>query len=44
MNLNMRINSKIIFLCFLVASSATLGSLFFSDIMGFNEAFLYRNL
>ena len=35
MNLNMRINSKINFLCFLVASSATLGSLFFSDIMGF---------
>lgn len=31
----MIINSKIVFLCFLVASTATLGSLFFSEMMNF---------
>ena len=35
MNLNITISTKIIFLCFLVASSATLGSLFFSEVMDF---------
>jgi disulfide bond formation protein DsbB len=35
MNLDKTISTKIILLCFLVASSATLGSLFFSDVMGF---------
>lgn len=33
--LNSKISSTIIFLCFLVASIATLGSLFFSEIMQF---------
>lgn len=35
MNSNSQISSTIIFLCFLVASVATLGSLFFSEIMHF---------
>jgi disulfide bond formation protein DsbB len=35
MSLDKTISTKIILLCFLVASSATLGSLFFSDVMGF---------
>ena len=33
--MNSKISSTIIFLCFLVASIATLGSLFFSEIMQF---------
>lgn len=33
--MNSKISSTIIFLCFLVASTATLGSLFFSEIMQF---------
>jgi len=35
MNSNNQISSTIIFICFLVASVATLGSLFFSEIMHF---------
>ncbi len=35
MNSNKTFNSTIILLCFLVASVATLGSLFFSEIMNF---------
>ena len=35
MNLNVIIDTKIVFLCFLIATIATLGSLFFSDVMGF---------
>ena len=35
MNLNATISAKIMFLCFLVASTATLGSLFFSEVMQF---------
>jgi len=35
MNSNKHINTTIIFLCFLIASIATLGSLFFSEIMHF---------
>jgi len=35
MNLSREINTTIIILCFLIASIATLGSLFFSEIMGF---------
>ena len=35
MQTNSQISSTIIFLCFLVASIATLGSLFFSEIMQF---------
>ncbi len=35
MDVNTKVNSKIIFLCFLIATTATLGSLFFSEIMQF---------
>jgi len=35
MNENQAMNSTVVFLCFLVASIATLGSLFFSEIMHF---------
>jgi disulfide bond formation protein DsbB len=35
MNLNKILSTKIILLCFVVASVATMGSLFFSDVMGF---------
>ena len=35
MNLNATISAKIIFLCFLVAAIAILGSLFFSEVMQF---------
>jgi disulfide bond formation protein DsbB len=35
MDLHKAVSTKIIFLCFLIASGATLGSLFFSDVMGF---------
>jgi len=35
MNLMKTISTTIVFLCFLVASVATLGSLFFSEVMGF---------
>ncbi len=35
MGLHKAMSTKIIFLCFLIASGATLGSLFFSDVMGF---------
>lgn len=35
MNSSTTLSTKIIFLCFLIASSATLGSLFFSEIMYF---------
>lgn len=35
MNLSREINTNIILLCFLIASIATLGSLFFSEIMEF---------
>jgi disulfide bond formation protein DsbB len=35
MNLNKEISTTIILLCFLVASVATLGSLFFSEVMHF---------
>jgi len=35
MNSSKTINTTIILLCFLVASVATLGSLFFSEVMGF---------
>lgn len=35
MNLNVNISSQVIFLCFLVVSVAILGSLFFSEVMGF---------
>ena len=33
MDLHKAVSTKIIFLCFLIASGATLGSLFFSDVM-----------
>ena len=33
--MNSNISTKIIFLCFLIASTATMGSLFFSEVMGF---------
>ncbi len=35
MDVTTKLNSKIIFLCFLIATTATLGSLFFSEIMQF---------
>ncbi|WP_421715867.1 disulfide oxidoreductase [Arcobacter arenosus] len=35
MSLHKIVSTKIIFLCFLIASGATLGSLFFSDVMDF---------
>ncbi|MGB3751694.1 MAG: disulfide oxidoreductase [Arcobacteraceae bacterium] len=35
MNLSREISTNVIVLCFLIASIATLGSLFFSEIMGF---------
>jgi disulfide bond formation protein DsbB len=35
MNSNVNISTKIIFLCFLIVSIATMGSLFFSEVMGF---------
>jgi len=35
MDVYTKANSKIIFLCFLIATTATLGSLFFSEIMQF---------
>lgn len=35
MNLHKAVSTKVIFLCFLIASGATLGSLFFSDVMEF---------
>lgn len=35
MNLEFQVSNKVIFLCFLIASIATLGSLFFSEVMDF---------
>ncbi len=35
MDVTTKVNSKIIFLCFLIATTATLGSLFFSEVMQF---------
>lgn len=35
MNQSKHINTNVIFICFLIASTATLGSLFFSEIMQF---------
>ena len=35
MNTEKHINSNILFICFIIASVATLGSLFFSEIMNF---------
>ncbi len=35
MNKNFLIGTNIVFLCFMIASIATLGSLFFSEVMGF---------